>query len=99
MNAILESVPFGVNLGYAATTPASLPSPSTANFAADLTGARTLVLKKTADTSVVVATLHADIAGTDYTLYATGGTGGGAVTGFSTATTPRDHDGQAKHSR
>ena len=28
VNAILESVPFGVNLGYGATTPASLPSPA-----------------------------------------------------------------------
>ena len=56
VNAILENVAFGVNLGYAATTPASLPSPSTANFAPIYEGARTLVLKKTADTSVVVAT-------------------------------------------
>ena len=27
VNAILENGPFGVNLGYTATTPASLPSP------------------------------------------------------------------------
>src|SRR2546423_1760432 len=27
VNAILESVPFGVNLGYGATTPSTLPSP------------------------------------------------------------------------
>jgi hypothetical protein len=46
-----------------------------------------LVLKKTADTAVTVATLNVAItAGTDYTLYATGGTGGGAVTGFAIAT-------------
>jgi hypothetical protein len=44
------------------------------------------VVKKTADTSVVVATLPITItAGTDYTLYATGGTGGSAVTGFTVA--------------
>src|SRR5262245_50837256 len=54
VNAILESVPFGVNLAYAASTPASLGAPSTANYAAILTGSRTLVLKRTADTSVTV---------------------------------------------
>jgi len=32
VNAILEGVPFGVNLAYTGTTPSSLPSPSTANF-------------------------------------------------------------------
>ena len=83
VNAILESVPFGVNLGYGGTTPASLPSPSTATYSAILTGGRTLVLKKTADTSVTVATLPFTVAdGTDYTVYATGGNGGGAVTNF-----------------
>jgi hypothetical protein len=86
VNAILEGVPFGVNLAYTQTTPATLPSPSTANFSAILEGARSLVVKKTADTSVVVATLPITItAGTDYTLYATGGTGGSAVTGFTVA--------------
>ena len=28
VNALLEKVPFGVNLGYAGTTPASLPAPN-----------------------------------------------------------------------
>ena len=84
VNAILENVPFGVNLAYTQTTPATLPSPSTANFAPIYEGARTLVVKKTADTNVVVATLPVTVtAGTDYTLYATGGTGGSAVTGFT----------------
>jgi hypothetical protein len=88
VNAILEGIPFGVNLAYTGTTPASLPSPATANFSAILEGARTLVLKKTADTNVVVATLNITIgAGTDYTLFATGGTGGGPVTGFTVAET------------
>ena len=83
VNAILENVQFGVNLGYGGTTPASLPSPSTATYSAILTGGRTLVLKKTADTSVTVATLPFTVAdGTDYTVFATGGTGGGAVTNF-----------------
>ena len=98
VNAILENVPFGVNLAYAATTPASLPSPSTANFAPIYEGARTLVLKKTADTSVVVATLPITVtAGSDYTLYATGGTGGATVTGFTVAdNNPAIEAGQAK---
>lgn len=85
VNAILESVPFGVNLGYGATTPSTLPSPSTANYSAILTGNRTMVLKKTADTSVTVATITFTVAdNTDYTVYATGGNGGTAVTGFMT---------------
>ena len=88
VNAILEGIPFGVNLAYAGTTPASLPAPATANFSAILEGARTLVLKKTADTSVVVATLNITIgAGADHTLFATGGAGGSAVTGFAVAGT------------
>jgi len=83
VNAILESVPFGVNLAYGATTPASLPSPATANYSAILSGARSLVLKKTADTTVVVATISFTVADNlDYTVYATGGTGGTPVTNF-----------------
>lgn len=84
VNAILEGIPFGVNLAYLGTTPSSLPSPATANFAPILEGARTLVLKKTADTTVTVASLPVTIgAGTDYTVFATGGAGGGAVTAFT----------------
>ena len=98
VNAILENVPFGVNLGYTAATPASLPSPSTANFAPIYEGPRTLVLKKTADTSVVVATLPITVtAATDYTLYATGGTGGATVTSVIVGeTNPAIATGQAK---
>jgi hypothetical protein len=88
VNAILESLPFGVNLGYGATTPATLPSPSNATYSAILTGARNLVLKKTADTTVIVGTLTLDItANTDYTVYATGGVGGAPVTFFSVINT------------
>jgi hypothetical protein len=98
VNAILENVPFGVNLAYGGTTPASLPSPSTANFAPIYEGARSLVVKKTADTNVVVATLPITVtAGTDYTLYATGGTGGATVTGFTVAdNNPAITTGQAR---
>jgi hypothetical protein len=85
VNAILESLPFGVNLGYGGTTPASLPSPSTANYSAILTGSRSLVLKKTADTSVTVATIALNVADTSsLTVYATGGAGGAPVTHFIT---------------
>ena len=86
VNAILEGVPFGVNLGYTGSTPSSLPAPSTANYSAILAGDRSLVLKRTADTTVTVATLTINIAASnDYTLFATGGAGGSAVTGFFTA--------------
>jgi hypothetical protein len=85
VNAILESVPFGVNLGYGATTPSTLPSPSTANYSAILSGGRSMVLKKTADTSVTVATIAFTVAdNTDYTVFATGGNSGTSVTNFIT---------------
>jgi len=83
VNAILEKVPFGVNLGYTGTTPSSLPAPNTANYSAILTGDRSLVLKKTADTTVTVASFTVTI-GTaeDRSVFAIGGTGGAAVTSF-----------------
>ncbi|HUQ81171.1 MAG TPA: DUF4397 domain-containing protein [Gemmatimonadaceae bacterium] len=84
VNAILEGLPFGVNLAYTGTTPSSLPAPSTANFSPILEGPRTLVLKKTADTTVTVASIPVTIgAGTDYTVFATGGSAGSTVTGFT----------------
>jgi hypothetical protein len=83
VNAILEAVPFGVNLGYGGTTPSSLPAPSTALYSAVCAGDRSIVLQRTANTSVTVATLPFTVAGnTDYTVFAAGGTGGAAVTGF-----------------
>jgi len=85
VNAILEGVPFGVNLGYTGSTPSSLPAPSTANYSPVLDGPRTILLKKTADTTVTVGTLAVTItANNDYTVFATGGTAGGAVTAFTT---------------
>ncbi|MBV9880476.1 MAG: DUF4397 domain-containing protein [Gemmatirosa sp.] len=85
VNAILEGVPFGVNLAYTQTTPASLAAPSTAPYASILTGSRTLVLKRTADTNVTVATIGFTITdGQDRTVYATGGAGGGAVSAVVT---------------
>jgi hypothetical protein len=85
VNAILEKVPFGVNLGYTGTTPSSLPAPNTANYSAIYAGSRSLVLKKTADTSVTVANLTVTVtASQDLSVYAIGGTNGGAITAFTT---------------
>jgi hypothetical protein len=85
VNAILEQVSFGVNLGYGGSTPSSLPAPNTANYSAIYAGSRSLVLKKTADTTVTVASFTlAMTENQDRTVYAVGGTGGGAVTSFST---------------
>ncbi len=85
VNAILEDVPFGVNLGYTATTPATLPAPSTALYAAVCAGDRTIVLQHTANPSVTHATLTFTIAGgEDHTVYAIGGAGQTVVTRFMT---------------
>lgn len=85
VNAILESLPFGVNMGYGGTTPASLAAPNTANYAQILAGARTLELKRTADPTVTVATIAVTMGqNEDRTVYATGGTAGGTVTNFQT---------------
>ncbi|HYW51407.1 MAG TPA: hypothetical protein VE861_12420, partial [Gemmatimonadaceae bacterium] len=42
VNAILESVPFGVNIANGGTTPSSLPAPANAIYSPVLSGARTL---------------------------------------------------------
>jgi hypothetical protein len=85
VNAGLEGVPFAVDLGYTVAVPAALAAPSTAFYAAVLAGNRTFVLKRTADTSVTVATLNFTVgAGEDRSVYAIGGAAGSAVTGFVT---------------
>jgi hypothetical protein len=85
VNAIFDGIPFGVNLTYTTSTPASLASPSTAFYSSTLAGARSIVLKKTADTAVTVATIAVNVtADNDYTVFATGGTGGTAVSSFIT---------------
>jgi hypothetical protein len=82
VNATLEGVPFGVNLGYGASTPSSLPSPSTAIYSPVYAGPRTLVLRRTADTTQTVASLpFTAVGGQDQTLYALGS---GPVTGYLT---------------
>src|SRR3954466_7667421 len=86
VNAILEGVPFGVNLTYGQSTPATLPSPSTANYSAILAGNRTLLLKRTADTTVLVAAVSFTVASSqDLTVYEIGGAGGTAVTSLFVA--------------
>lgn len=88
VNAILERLPFGVNLTYTASTPISLAAPNTAPYAAVLTGDRTLVLKRTADTSVTVASFTFNIVeGQDKSIYAIGGAAGSAITQFATVDT------------
>lgn len=85
VNAILERLPFGVGLGYGASTPATLPSPATAIYSAVLAGERSLVIKRTADTSVTLGTFAITIGeGQDRTVYAVGGTGGATVTSVVT---------------
>jgi uncharacterized protein DUF4397 len=88
VNAILENVPFGVNLTYTQSTPATLPSPSTALYSAILSGSRSLVLKRTADTNATVAVIPITIdANQDRTVYAVGGAGSSTVTSFVTTDT------------
>jgi hypothetical protein len=85
VNATLEAQIFTVDLQFAQAAPANLPAPSTAPYAPVYTGQRTFVLVRTADPTATVATLGVTIAtDQDNTVYAIGGAGGGAVTGFVT---------------
>ncbi|MEP7384018.1 MAG: DUF4397 domain-containing protein [Gemmatimonadota bacterium] len=88
VNVNLERLPFGVNLTYTQSTPATLASPNTASYAAILTGDRTLDLKRTADTTVIVASISVSVSeGVDRSIYAIGGTGATAIAGFATTDT------------
>jgi|SRR5688500_1880077 len=88
VNASLEGVVFTVDLTYAVAAPANLPAPATAPYAAVYTGNRAFVLKRTADTTVTVATLNFTVGdGEDRSVYAIGGAGGSAITGFVTTDT------------
>lgn len=85
VNAILENVPFGVNLTYTQSTPITLAAPNTANYSPIYVGNRTLVLKRTADTNTVVASIPFTVAANqDQTIYATGGAAASAITNFIT---------------
>ncbi len=98
VDAALEGVPLGANVTYTQSCPACLGAPSTAPYAAVYAGARTLVLRRTADTSVTVAALAVEAAADeDRTVYAVGGAGGGAVTAFVTRdTNPAPAAGRAR---
>jgi hypothetical protein len=98
VNALLEGLPIGVNVVYTGACPACLPAPSTAPYAPVYAGGRTLVLRRTADTAVTVATLAFEAAANDdRTVYAVGGAGGAAVTAFVTSdTNPAPAAGQAR---
>lgn len=87
VNALLEGVPLGVNVTYGQSCPACLPSPANGLYAPVLTGSRSLVLRRTADTSRVVATIPLTVtAQQDQTMYAVLGTATpAAVTTFVTA--------------
>jgi hypothetical protein len=85
VNATLEGLVFTVNLAYTQSAPANLGAPSTAPYAAVLTGDRTFVLTRTADPNATVATLPFTIAsGQDLSVYAVGGTTAAPVTSFIT---------------
>ena len=88
VNVIVDGLPFGVNLTYAQSTPATLPAPSTAPYAAVLAGNRPIVLKRTIDTATTVGTSAVAVAGMeDRTVYVVGGAGGSAISFFSIADT------------
>ncbi len=82
VNASLEGLVFTVNLTNGLVAPANLPAPATGStYAAVYTGSRTFVLKRTADTTVTVATIPFSVAdGQDQTIYALGGASGSAIT-------------------
>lgn len=98
VNVLLDGTPLGAGVTYTASCPACLGAPSTAPYAAAYAGTRTLVLKRTADTSVTVATLAVEVgSGDDRTVYAVGGAGGTPVTAFVTRdTNPAPAAGQAR---
>ena len=88
INVIVDGLPFGVNLTYTQSTPATLPAPSTAPYAAVLAGDRPIVLKRTVDTTVTVGTFTVAVgANEDRTVYAFGPGGGGAIGVFPTTDT------------
>lgn len=75
VNASLAGVVFTVNLANGQSAPANLPAPSTGTYSPVYAGSREFILKRTADTAAVVATLPFTIAGNeDRTVYAVGGT-------------------------
>jgi hypothetical protein len=88
VNLALEQVPWNVNQVYGTSTPATLAAPNIAVYSPILSGTRTLVLKRTADTATTVATFSLTIAdNVDYTVYATGGAAASAIAAVTTTDT------------
>ena len=97
VNASLEGLAFTVDLQYAQAAPANLPAPATAPYAAVYTGDRSFVLKRTADTTVTVATLNFSIADAqDLTVWAIGGAGGAITRFLTTDTNPAPVAGETR---
>lgn len=89
VNLILAGTPWNGNQVNGQVTPFTLGTVAAPQlYSPILTGTRTLVLQRTRDTTVTVATVNFDVvAEADYTIYATGGAGGSAVTSFITRDT------------
>jgi hypothetical protein len=88
VNLTLEGVPWNVNQTYTLSTPATLAAPNTGLYSPILSGARSLVVRRTADTTAVVATIPFTVADNiDYTVYAVGGAAASAVGSLVTTDT------------
>lgn len=88
VNLNLEQVQWNVNQVYGTATPATLAAPNAAIYSPILTGSRSLVLKRTADTNTTVATFTVNVAtAVDYTIYATFGAGVSVIAPFVTTDT------------
>jgi Domain of unknown function (DUF4397) len=89
VNMSLAGTPWNVNQVYTNVTPVTLAAPNTGLYSAIRVGQSSLVLRRTADTSVIVSTIAVDIAadGADHTVYGIGGAGATPVTGFITRDT------------
>lgn len=88
VNATVSSIVLGVNLVYGTSGPSTLPTPTAMIYGPINTGARSIVMKRTIDTTATVATFPVTIeTNVDYTVYATGGVGASAITSFITTDT------------
>jgi hypothetical protein len=77
---------WNANQVYGQVTPVTTPNP--ALYTAALTGIRSVSLRRTADPNTLVATLPVTVVeNADHSLYAIGGAGASAITGFVTRDT------------
>lgn len=88
VNLALEGVPWNAGAAFGNITPASLAAPNTALYSAILTGNRSVVITQTSAPATTLGTIAFTVVeGADYTVYATGGTGGAAITNLVTRDT------------